>query len=137
MSGNTINMNAVAVTVDFVPMSGFAEGDSVTVEFNEDENELVKGSDGSWVRVQKNRRDGRITMRFLPNARANRILRGRKRLDDNSKGNLPSRIDINDLNTGRRYIANIAWVVKEPSDSFGSSATPLEWVFESPEIEAL
>ncbi len=56
MPGTTIrtfSLNQISVTIGSLKFTGFAEGDAVTLSWTNDDFEVVQGSDGNVVFIQK------------------------------------------------------------------------------------
>lgn len=129
----TYDLKRVLMTVNGVPVSGFDEGEAVTVEFNEDAWKMKVGADGEAVRSKTNNRSGKLTFNVLYSSSANNIFES-LRLADELTNSGQAAIYLKDLASGTEVFAARAWVTKSPNITFGQEAGAREWVFETGEM---
>jgi hypothetical protein len=123
----TYDFKSVAVIFGGRLLTGFAEGDAVTVEHDEDMYTTTNGADGEVTRSRSNNNMGTITLRFMQTADANDILNGFVQADLNSNSGIQP-ILIKD-NSGRSlHAAEKAWIQKQPAAGYGAEASEREWV---------
>lgn len=117
-------------------ISGFADGESVKVEPNEDAVTLQVGSQGHAVRTHNANKSGKITLILLHTSESNSVLQGFKKTDELSKtGTFP--VLIRDNSGGDLVTCEACWVMKQPSASYGKEATNKEWVLETHNLRVL
>jgi hypothetical protein len=111
-------------------IEGWAEDSMVEIEYNEDQWELKVGLDGEAVRSKRNNKSAKIKMMIMPGARSNLVFAAAQSADDiANEGALP--LSIVDESTGTTFMAEAAWVMKDPGQKFGKSTDPQEWVLET------
>jgi hypothetical protein len=127
--------NADEVLISFGPIllnAGFADGEFCRIENNEEAFAVVVGTDGDTTRSKTNNRTARITVLLMQSSDANDLLSAVHETDKNAPGGpgiLPLMIKDN---SGRAlYMAETAWIVKQPDAAFGREAGPREWIFET------
>lgn len=130
MALKSFNFAKVAVSVGGRPITGFADGEAITVERNEDAFSLLVGADGEATRAKSNNRSGRITLRLLQTSESNLILNDFAQADEVGDAGLVP-VFIKDASGNSIYTAEQAWVVKRPSAAFGAEAGDREWVLET------
>lgn len=118
-----------------VPLTGYADGEFVTIEFTTDAFTSTVGSDGEVVRNRSNDYRATITVKLLQSSSSNDLLSAiyeSDRLARNGAG--VGALMIKD-NQGRAiYTASEAWIRKHPDISFDREATSREWVIEAAEL---
>lgn len=134
MALKTFDFKKVVCAVNGIPISGFADGDAITIEFDEDNWAKFVGADETVTRVKQNRRDGKITLRLQPSSSSNRDIARLARLDE-EVGLFPVKILITDLLLGDTIFANEAWVMKDPGRTLGRDLNDVEWVYDCARIE--
>lgn len=119
-----------------VLVEGYAEGSFVNVEYNEDLFSLQIGSDGESSRSKSNNRSARITVNLMPGAAAN-IGLGAALAADKAAGAGVFPLALTDLSTGSSFIAEGAWIVRDPGYDFQTEAQARQWIFETDNLEAV
>lgn len=117
----------VAVIVGGVPIQGFADGDMISVEFQEDSWEHLAGADGEEMRVRKNDARAEMTITLLQSSESNTWLAGLQ-LADEATGKAAFPVLFKDNNGATLMAAESAWVKKTPGITRGKSASNVEWV---------
>lgn len=131
MSTATYDLKAVRFAVDGVPVGDFANGDAVTIEWDEDSWTKTVGASGGVVRSRSGNNTGKITFRLLPSSPLNRTWSDLKARDDRDGDGVVT-IYIEDLRSGTKVQAPEAWIMKEPSLTYGQTAQEaVEWVFDT------
>lgn len=133
MSVKTYDPKAVSVIVGSQPVTGFAEGEFVKVERNEDGWSLLVGADGEATRAKNNNRSGKVTLTLLASSASNDYLSELQTADELS-GNSTVGIMIKDTRGTSLYTAATAWIAKQAPASFGKDAGTREWVLETDEL---
>lgn len=132
------NPHSLAISFGGINISGFANGEFVSVDMNEDQFNLTVGADGESVRGRVNNGSGTVTITLLHTSQSNEDLRAILEQDrrDNAadtgvEGSGIKSLQIKDL-SGRTLInCASAWIRKPPVVNFDLEATTREWVFES------
>jgi hypothetical protein len=127
MALKTFSMEKTCVTANGLPITGWADGDAITVEFNEDNWTHVVGADGEVTRVYQSRKDATITLRLGMGSTSNAVLANLKRLDEQT--GVPINITIIDFLLGDKVVANQCWCMRDPGRTFGQDASPKEWTY--------
>lgn len=105
------------------PVVGFA-GDRVTVEFNEDDVEVVMGTDGNGRHVKKLDKSGTVKI-VLEHGSPSNLTFETLRL-----AGIPFPILVKDnASIGTLFMTTDAMVKKQPNLSLGSKPGELEWSF--------
>jgi hypothetical protein len=134
MATKTYDAKQVCCIVGGAILSGFSDGDMVSIERNEDTFTLQVGTDGAdYTRSKTNNRSGRFTFSLMQTSAANLALTAIAKLDElGNAGAVP--ILVKDINGTSVYNASVAWCVKPPAANFGREADVREWVFETGEL---
>lgn len=121
-----------------IPISGFAPGTFITVEYNEDAFTLQIGSDGEGCRTRSNNRSGKITFTLQQSSIANLALSALHNVDRRTPagdGIAPSLIKDN---SGTTVIsAEKSWILKMANVEFSNETTGREWVIETDDLNVL
>ena len=130
MSVKTYDPKEVALIVEGVQMSGFAEGSFITVSRNADAWSLQVGADGEGTRSKSNNKSGRIAFTLMQSSDSNVIMSALALRDEvTSSGAVP--VLLKDNSGDSLYMCETAWVVKFPDATFETDATGREWVLET------
>jgi len=125
----TYNPKKVAVIVGGFQMSGFADGEFVTVAMDEAQWELKVGTDGEGTRSKSNN-FGTIKIMLMQSSDSNAILQSFWTADRlNDAGVVPVLIKDNSGKT--LHAAAQAWIEKQPESKFGKTSESREWVLRS------
>lgn len=136
MGVKSFDMAKCICTVNGVPVSGWADGDALTVEFAGDDWTKYVGCDSEVTRIYQNRKDGQITLRLSPLAAANARLAALKRLDDTT-GLATAKIAIFDMLGGDQVFSNESWCIKDPGMVKGRDITEKEWVYDCANVQVI
>lgn len=120
----------VSLVIAGIPIdSGFAEGEFVKLEQNEEDFKMVVGTDGSVTRSKTNNRTAKATVRLLQTSDGNAALSALNRLDKaQPNGAGVGTFLLKDRTTGTIvYQAEHCWIAKPPTVSMDKTATPREW----------
>jgi hypothetical protein len=125
-------IDQVSLVACGIPVSGFFEGDVITVEYNEEAFALSKGVDGENCRTRTNDNSARITFTLMQSADVNILLSALHNLDKttpNGDGVLPSLVKDN---SGTTVIGcENSWIVKSAAVTYGREAKGREWIIET------
>ncbi len=114
------------------PITGFADGTFVSVEYNEDLFTLLVGSDGEACRSKTNNNSARITFTLGQWSQSNDFLSALMNVDLNSPlgdGIVP--FLLKDLSGTTVLAAEKAWLVKPPTIEYAREPGSREWVAET------
>lgn len=131
MSLGVYDPKRLLVIVGTIPITGFVDGEFVSVSKNEEAWSYTAGADGGGTRTRMRRPDGRITLTLQAVNASNASLNALAQADELTPGGLPYPIQINDLLIGSLASAPTAWCVKIPDLVRGNEAPTVEWVFET------
>jgi hypothetical protein len=134
MMARTYDPKKVLVTVNGVPLSGFADGDFVSAEFGDNEWSVVTGADGEATRVKMNHPEGTITITLHATSKSNDWLTTVTNID-NLSGISPVAIFIRDTNSGTQIFARECSVQQKPAVTFGRDLSNREWAFVTGRLE--
>lgn len=138
MALGTYDPAEVSLVAAGVPVSGFAPGTFITVEYNEDAYSLTVGAAGDACRARTNNNSARITFTLLQSSISNPLLSAAHTLDMRSPagdGVLPSGIKDNSGTT--LIAAENSWIVKYANVEFSNEVTNREWVIETDYLNTL
>jgi len=112
------------------PVTGYADGTFVSVDFNEDSFSLQMGTDGDGCRSQTNNGSAKVTLTLGQWSATNDVFSALHLLDKLSgDGILP--FLMKDGSGRTHYAAETAWLLKPPTVEFGREAGSRVWVIES------
>lgn len=138
MALGTYDPAEVSLIAAGVPVTGFAPGTFITIEYNEDAFNLSVGAGGDACRTRTNNNSARITFTLLQSSISNPLLSAQHELDKRSPagdGVLPSLVK--DTSGTTLAAAELSWIVKAANVEFGNEATNREWVVETHELNML
>lgn len=123
---------SVVLVFSGIPVSGYADGTFVSVDFNEDAFTLQVGTDGEACRSKSNNRSGRVTFTLGQWSMSNDLLSAVANLDlSTPNGDGIGPLLVKDFTGRSLYAAEKAWIVKMPTAEFGREATSREWIIET------
>jgi hypothetical protein len=136
MAFATYDFKQVNLIVGGVPISGFADGSSITIEFDEQQFTKTTGSDGLTTRSKTNNYAGNVTCTLQQTARSNDVLSALWVADrTRNAGAVPLLIKDN---SGRTlWAAQFAWVQQMPSQDFAKESGERAWVLDCSELTGL
>ncbi|WP_186650079.1 phage structural protein [Fluviispira vulneris] len=133
MAFNTYSPKDVLVVVGVVPITGYADGSFVEVDYNEEAYKLVIGADGEATRVKNANESGKITIKLTQSSMCNDLLSA-IHIADRATGNGIVPILIKDkLGTSTMFAAE-CYIEKAPKLSYGKDMETREWVFVAAKI---
>ena len=132
MSANVYDVKKVKSIVGGLLMSGFADGDAITVAYNNDKATRFDGNAGDTTfSVNPNGRAGVVTFTTTYGQAINALLYALLLASDEL---VVVPISITDVNGGAGIFAGACVLKKEPDRAFGAEVGTLEWAFECAEI---
>lgn len=115
----------VAVILGNTAAQGFADGEFVTVEFNEDENMVQVSTDGTGRHIVKLDRSGTVTLRLMDFSPTNNAIRTLR------TAGVPFAIQIVDKSTtDGMFFADSCKLKKQPNFVKGQEGVVNEYVFD-------
>jgi hypothetical protein len=123
----------VAVIIGTRPISGFADGEFVSVERNNDAWTYTTGADGEGTRVKSNDRSGRVTLTLAQTAVDNAYI-SELAIADELAGGGTIPVTIRDKSGNDIHATETAWVVKMPVANYDKATTNREWIFETNDL---
>lgn len=123
----TYDFKEVSVLFGGQQLTGFAEGDSVTVEHDAEDYTLQMGADGEGTRAKSNNLAATITLRMQQGSSSNDTLNGFRLADQVDNSGVQPFL-VKDNNGTSLHFAEGAWVQKAPPAGFGNEAGEREWV---------
>ncbi|RDB37406.1 MAG: DUF3277 family protein [Spirobacillus cienkowskii] len=130
----TYSPKDVLVVVGIVPMTGFADGSFVDVEFNEEAFKQYVGSDGEHARTKNANESGKITIKLSQTSPCNDIL-SVIHIADKETGNGIVPISIKDNYGTSLVFAAECYIEKAPKLGYGKEIETREWVFYAAKIK--
>jgi hypothetical protein len=130
MSAKTYDFKQVACILGTRQITGFAEGDSISVEYESNLFNTVIGADGEATRSKSNNRSAKVTLKLLKTSLANDILNEYYQSDVLSNGGTFPFL-LKDNNGSELHAAEQMWVEKEPTAPFGQEAPVREWTLKT------
>lgn len=126
----TYDADQVSVAIAGIPIDGgYADGEFVRIENNEDAFTMVVGTDGKVTRSKTNNHTATVTLILMQSATANAALSALYNIDINApNGAGIGPLLIADQGGTALYTAAKCWIQKPPNVSFDRAATPREWV---------
>lgn len=125
----TYSPDLVSVIIGERPITGFADGESITAERNNDAFTRVIGMTGEGARVRSNDRSGKITLKLMQTSPDNEYLSTLFNEDEATAARVFN-VMIRDQNGTSLHEAQTAWIVKPANASFGKELADREWMIE-------
>lgn len=132
----TYKGDQVFVTVGSVLVTGFSDGDAITVKRNEDLYSTKVGIDGGVARVRSADKTGTIEIKLLQTSKVNDDLSDMFYIDNFSDDGSPVLpVSVTDGNGRTLCSAGQAWLKTVPEVSFGKEIGDRTWVFECADLK--
>lgn len=130
----TLDPKSTVLTIAGQKISGFAEGDFISVTYLEDLWTTVVGADGEAVRIKSNNQSAEITIRMMSTSAANVALSTLLLAD--IFANVGSfNLNVIDANTNTAHVALAAYVKKHPDRTYSTDSTPVEWMIATGDLK--
>lgn len=115
-----------------IPITGYAKGTFVSIEFNEDAFALTVGADGEGCRSRTNNRSAKITFTLMQSSPSNDLLSAMHNLDQMSPGGDGiGPYLLKDLLGTSIAMAETAWITKMATLEYGPEPGDRSWVLET------
>jgi hypothetical protein len=133
MGLRTYDPSQVIVLWGGIPLSGFADGEFITIERSADAYSKVTGADGQTSRAKSCDKSGSAKVTLQQTSPANAVLQASATADElNNGGVVP--FAVTDLSGTSVYVSAHAWVKKTPSVTFGKEIANREWEIDMADI---
>ena len=110
-------------------MTGFPDGEFISVERSSDTFEKSSGADGFVSRVKLNDTTGTMTLTLAQTSPSNDVLTGFAVVDElTGAGVLP--VSVTDLSGRSLIMSAFGWIRKMPKSSWDKSVGTREWVLD-------
>jgi len=121
----TFDFKKLSVIFGTAQITGYADGDSVEISEENDAFNSIGGADGHVDRVKNNSNFLTVVLRLRQTSPTNQVLSGIHNADRVASTPLP--LLIKDRLGKSLVTANYAWIVKNPTISYGNEAKQREW----------
>lgn len=128
MPAKTYNAKQVSVILGGFPISGFADGQFLSIVPNADLYELTVGTDGDGTRSAQNNKSAQITLSLLQSSVSNAVL------ESLAEGEETFALLIKDNSGSTIYSAATAWVRRRPDANFDRTVGQRDWLLETDEL---
>lgn len=116
----------IIVTVGGFPIGGWADGEFLSFERNNDAYTQSSGADGDDTRVKSNDKSGTLTLTLSQSSLSNDVLSIFAQLDEKSNSGIVP-VLIKEIGGTTTLFSGNGWVQKMPTLSFGKEATTRVW----------
>ncbi len=118
------------LVIGSTPITGFAEGDAFSLDFDTDDWNLTVGADGEAARSYIPNQAGILTINLMATSVSNDSLNSARLIDEaTALGQFPAMIK--NINGTASWSAAQAWVVAPASVSVGQDVGSREWKIQS------
>lgn len=129
----TYDPKDVHVIIDGNPISGYADGTFLSVEFDEQQWNKVTGADGHTARSKTNNYAGKVTVTLLATSVGNDVMNSLWQRDRrNNSGAVP--LIVRDSQGRTVWSAQYAWVQQMPTQDFSKDTESREWVIDCADL---
>lgn len=122
----TFDFRKLNVIFGVAQITGYADGDALTVEEKNPAFNIAEGADGHVDRIKNNANSLAITISLRQTSPTNQVLSALHLAD--RAGGVPLPLLIKDRNGTTLFSAAQAWIEKFPKAAFGNEAKTREWV---------
>lgn len=129
MSVKTFDPAQVVLSFGGIPMSGYADGEFISIEPTSDDFQMSTGADGDTSRVKMNDNSATLTLTLAMTSPSNDILTGFRQLDKRTgQGVVPC--ICKDLSGRTTVFSGNAWIRRAPTVKFGKEISTREWMID-------
>jgi len=114
-------------------IEGFAEGEMISVDRNEDSANLSIGSKGEGTRAVTNNRSGRVTLTLQQTSPSNGVLDAQRIAMELTSGGIFTFFGKDNL-SGDTWEGTTAWIVKPATMGFSNETSNREWIMETDDL---
>lgn len=131
-----IDPSEFTITYGSHTIQGYADGTYITITYNANTYDAIKGADGEAARVLTNDNSVTITVTLLQTSQSNTVLSGFSNIDRKTAlGQKP--LFIKDNNGDTQGGGSIAWIQKDPDVTNSKSIESRAWTFYVPHYEGV
>ena len=130
LAQRTYSVNELIVVYGGSRLTGWADGEFMTVNYDDDVFKYTNGADGEVARVKSKKLMATVTLRFLQTSPSNDLLSAYLIAD--MAANLPLPFIAKDLNGNTIMFCAQASVVKFADSSYGTENVNREWTIKCP-----
>ncbi len=134
MGAKTFDPKQVQVIIGGNQMAGFADGEFINVERDEQTFSKVVGADGEVSRAKSNNRSGLFTLTLLQTSASNDILSAIMLADELTNSGIVPVFIKDSLGTSTLF-AGEGWIQKPPAYAADKEITNREWVIELASVD--
>lgn len=134
MGVKTFDPKQVQVIIGGNQITGFADGEFVNVERDEDTFTKVVGADGEVSRSKSNNRSGTLTLTLLQTSASNDILSAIMIADELSNSGIVP-VYIKDTLGTSVLFAGEGWIMKPPAHANDKEITNREWAIQLASVD--
>lgn len=128
MTTRIYDPNRVKVILAGIPLSGYADGDMVEIEYVSDQFADVQGTDGETSRSKTNDLRATVTINLMQTSPSNDLLSALVNTDLLADGGAGVGVFIlTDLSGNTILSSQNAWIKKIPGQAFGREAQERSW----------
>lgn len=132
----TYNPKKVQVILGDHIVTGYADGEFLSVERNADQFQVIVGADGESARVASADRSGNVTLTLMQMSESNDFLS--EKLSEDEETNVATfPLLIKDGQGTTLIQSSQAWVKKYATAGFGKDDAQREWVIETGDLRVL
>lgn len=133
MGVKTYDPKAVIITFKGIPLSGFADGEFVSVVPSSERFTKIVGADGDVSRSKSNDKTHEVSITLQQTSLSNDYLSSQVIADDVANlGKGP--LKIADLNGTTVWLWTEAWIRQPPDSAFDKTITERTWVFDTGQV---
>jgi hypothetical protein len=123
------NASEVAMSFAGIPITGYADGEFVTIEPEADDYGDTNGTDGETTRWRTNDLRATVTFKIMQTSSSHPLLMAMSNVDLAAlNGAGVGALQIANLTTGERYEAPEAWIKRRPNVPMAREVGPREWI---------
>lgn len=136
MSTKHYDADQVTVAIAGIPISGYADGEFLTLTMESDAFTDVVGTDGDVTRSKTNDRRATCTVKLMQSSDSNDLLSALYNTDQKApNGAGVGAFLIKDRQGRSLFAATACWIMKAPDISLDRTATAREWTIRVAELE--
>ncbi len=137
MAVDTYDPKGVNIAVAGSFIDGFADGEFINVDRDEDSYSLTIGADGKSARARSNNKSATITITLLQTSDANDTLNAFHAADELLAGSGVFPFFLNDINGRTVLVAETAWVQKPSPVSYSNEMSDRVWVIRTDSLKII
>jgi hypothetical protein len=134
MSGFNFSIDEFSISVNGVPIDGYAKGSVIEAKRNEDEAKIEYGGDGDYLVMHNPVRGGTFTIHLTQESKSNDYLSTVLKTQRASRSKTLCDVAFADVD-GTSYGNGFCVIKTQPETSFGSDHTNRTWVFEAGDFD--